>query len=606
MLVIKFENLYTMDRKETKMEQDTLLSSAIQSYASGKIEEAETLFRQVLDLKPTEGKALYFLGIIALSKGIADEACRLLYEATLAEPQNKDFMYSLGVALQESGKSDEALSKYEEIDDMPEAQNNMGNIYRQKGELDKARECFDKALEINPRMIWAYLNKALLERQENNQKQAEGLLLKALQIDPDFVHALYQLSIQNRLNKNFNEALQLIEQAVKLTEKVDTVWVEYGKVLRALNRPKDALNAFEKAIELNRFCTDAYFEKAVILEEEDPSASEEAYRNVLRTDPDNIAACNNLGALLYRQNRIVEALEMYRKVFIVKPDDVFAAFNLAVALEDLDNFEEAAGLYFKILGQNQLETEVHMRLANLLPKWFEQDSKKAKTYAEGWVKNFPDNPLAIHTNDALNGKASTEDIDFAYTQTFYNAFADTYEEKMKLLKCQIPELIADKIKNETFKNVLDLGCGTGTCGLFLKNQAENLTGVDISQNMIQKAEEKHIYDKLITSYISDFVRNTKEHFDLIIAADVFCYINKLNKIIRQAHKILTAGGKFIFTVEKATTEKTRLQSSGRYQHPQCQIEKELNDAGFTDVQVQEVVLRQEKGKDCIGLLFIAK
>ena len=51
--MIKSENPYTMDRKKTKMEQDTLLSNAIRSYASGKIEEAETLFRQVLDLKPT-------------------------------------------------------------------------------------------------------------------------------------------------------------------------------------------------------------------------------------------------------------------------------------------------------------------------------------------------------------------------------------------------------------------------------------------------------------------------------------------------------------------------------------------------------------------------
>ena len=585
------------------MQQDVLLSSAIQQYVSGHFDEAEKLFREVLDFNPTHGQALYFLGIIALSKGITDEACQLLFKANLSEPQNKDFLYSLAVALQEDGKIDEALNRYKEITDMAEAQNNMGNIYRQMGELDKAHAAFDKAIQINPKMPLVYVNKALLERQEGHSNQAEDLLKKALDIEPDFIQALYQLSIQNRLNKNFNKSLQLIEKSLKINKNIDFIWVEYGKVLKQLNRPQEALDAFEKAIELNRFCVDAYFEKALLLEQKDPNAAEQAYRDALRIDVDNIAAYNNLGALLYRQNRIVEALEMYRKVFIIKPDDVSAAFNLAIALEDLDNFEEAAGLYFKILGQKQFEQEVHLRLANLLPKWFEKDKEKAKTYALGWVRNFPDNPLAIHTNDALNGKTSSDQVDFAYTQAFYNGFADSYDEKMKLLECQIPNLIADKIKDKTFKNVLDLGCGTGTCGIFLKDKSKNLIGVDISKNMVQKAEEKHIYNALFTQDIMDFIQNTKEQFDLVISADVFCYINKLIDIFKEIHKILKPSGKFIFTVEKSLSGKTELQTSGRYRHALKQIEKELKAVGFTNIKNEEVVLRKEKSDNCIGYLF---
>ena len=588
------------------MQQDILLSNAIGQYTSGHFDEAERLFRQVLDFDPAHGQALYFLGIIALSKGITDEACRLLFKANLSEPQNKDFLYSLAVALQEDGKVDEAIERYEKIADMAEAQNNMGNIYRQLDKLDKARKAFDKAIKINPNMIWAYVNKALLERQEGHPRQAEELLEKALEIEPNFIQALYQLSVQNRLNKNFNYSLQLIEKALELNKNIDFIFVEYGKVLKALERPQEALNAFEKAISLNRFCVDAYFEKALLLEQKDPDTAEQAYRDVLRTDTNNIAAYNNLGALLYRQNRVMEALEMYRNVFIIQPDDTSTAFNLAIALEDLDNFEEAAGLYFKILGQNQLQQEVHLRLANLLPKWFEKEPQKAKTYAEGWVKNFPDNPLAVHTNDALNGKASSDDIDFAYTQAFYNGFADTYEEKMKLLKCQIPNLIAEKIKDEKFENVLDLGCGTGTCGEFLKDKTKKLTGVDISQNMIQKAKEKRIYSELFTQDISDFLQHTKEHFDLIISADVFCYINQLNNIFKEIHEVLKPSGKLIFTVEKSPDDKTQLQISGRYKHAKKQIEKELKDVGFTDIKNEEVILRQEKATDCIGYLFVAK
>ena len=124
--------------------------------------------------------------------------------------------------------------------------------------------------------------------------------------------------------------------------------------------------------------------------------------------------------------------------------------------------------------------------------------------------------------------------------------------------------------------------------------------------MIQKAEEKHIYDELFTLDISDYIQNTKERFDLIVSADVFCYINKLNDIFKYILKLLNPSGKFIFTVEKASGNTTQLQSSGRYKHPQKQIEKELKDAGFTNIHTDEVTLRQEKNSDCIGLLFTAE
>ncbi len=589
------------------MNQNLLLSNAINLYAAGQLDEAEKAFRQVLNLSPALPQALYFLGLIALSKGIFDEACQLLYQSTLADPKNKDFQYSLAVALQESGKLNEALAIYEKIADMPESQNNMGNIYRQMGQLDKSRTAFDKAIQINPDMVLAYVNKALLERQQNNLNQAENLLAEALKIDPNSVQALYQTSVQNRLNNNINSSLQYIEKAIKIANNIDFLFVEYGKVLNLLGQKNDALAAFEKAIAVNRFCTDAYFEKAMLLENENPDLAEQAYRDVLRTDVNNVAAYNNLGALLYRQNRVMEALEMYRNVFIIDPTDTKAAFNLAIALEDLGNFEEAAGLYFKVLGQKQLQSIIHLRLANMLPKWFETDPKTALLYASGWVKNFPDNPLAIHTNNALNGQSSETDIDFAYTQTFYDAFADTYDEKMQILNCQIPQLIAQKTSGKTFENVLDLGCGTGLSGALLRTGSKHLTGVDMSQKMIQKAEKKHIYDALFTMDILDYLQTTSQAFDLIVAADVFCYINKLDDIIKEAHKDLTSRGTFIFTVEKAPNpDQIILQPNGRYQHGFDIINSALKNAGFAEITAQEVTLRQENKAPCQGYLFMAQ
>ena len=47
----------------------------------------------------------------------------------------------------------------------------------------------------------------------------------------------------------------------------------------------------------------------------------------------------------------------------------------------MNDYEEAAGLYFKILGQKSLSEQIHIRLSNMLPKWFEKDTETAKKYA---------------------------------------------------------------------------------------------------------------------------------------------------------------------------------------------------------------------------------
>ena len=64
---------------------------------------------------------------------------------------------------------------------------------------------------------------------------------------------------------------------------------------------------------------------------------------------------------------------------------------------------------------------------------------------------------------------------------------------------------------------------------------------------------------------------------------------------------------FIFTIEKSLEDdKIILQPNERYQHGKNLIQQILNEAGFNQIECEEIVLRQENGKDCIGYLFEAK
>lgn len=88
-------------------------------------------------------------------------------------------------------------------------------------------------------------------------------------------------------------------------------------------------------------------------------------------------------------------------------------------------------------------------------------------------------------------------------------------------------------------DILDLGCGTGLAGAWLKDYAKTLIGVDISEAMLSVARKKGLYQELyelplldyfndIVSVVNSSILNT---FDVIVAADVFAYIGDLSEII---------------------------------------------------------------------------
>ena len=151
-----------------------------------------------------------------------------------------------------------------------------------------------------------------------------------------------------------------------------------------------------------------------------------------------------------------------------------------------------------------------------------------------------------------------------------------------------------------------LGCGTGLFGPQLRPLARTLTGIDLSSNMLKKAEQRRLYDHLICGDIAEFLETQSHAFDLAVAADVFVYIGDLSRVFRGVRGALRDGGLFGFSVEATDEGDFVLRTTLRYAHSVPYLEKLARDHRFVLERVEARVIRQEHEVDVNGYLAVMR
>jgi predicted TPR repeat methyltransferase len=158
-------------------------------------------------------------------------------------------------------------------------------------------------------------------------------------------------------------------------------------------------------------------------------------------------------------------------------------------------------------------------------------------------------------------------------------------------------------------DIHDLGCGTGLCGPMVRDWARDLSGCDLSQGMLDKAERRHVYDSLQHAELVAHMNAHPAAYDALICADTFCYFGELGPAMQAAAQALRPNGHLVFTVEawrQAGDEQPyHLQPHGRYAHQRDYVSGVLVGAGLHQLVLREEQLRSEGGRPVIGWLVAA-
>ena len=180
------------------------------------------------------------------------------------------------------------------------------------------------------------------------------------------------------------------------------------------------------------------------------------------------------------------------------------------------------------------------------------------------------------------------------------------------LKYKVPERAA-QLLNELHPdrrfNLLDLGCGTGLLGVYLGPINGVIIGVDLSEKMIEQAARHNVYARFHNVNVLDALRDTPaDHYEAITCLDVLVYVGDLTPVIPNAHRILKAGGHFIFSCEAVAEDEADLvlRKSQRYAHKASHVERLCREAGFDDVEIEHLpALRMENNEPLPGFLVVA-
>ncbi|HYP70525.1 MAG TPA: tetratricopeptide repeat protein [Variovorax sp.] len=374
-------------------------------------------------------------------------------------------------------------------------------------------------------------------------EEAEQSFAASLELLPDRVSTLVNLAaVRVRLGRPA-EALEAAERVLRIEPRNADAWFHGAEALAQGGRLEEALKAFGNAATLNKAAMPWYRHGQVLQDLERDDEALQSYEHAIAADPAFAPAWTNKGNILRERSRLAEAAEAFRQAI-----------------------------------------------------------------AHGGANELNDYYLAAVSSGGTQATATAPD---AYVEGLFDAYANGFERHVvDVLGYRAHEVLAGEITRlapgRWFDSVLDLGCGTGLCSERLKTCSGSMIGVDLSSQMLQKAEATGNYATLVHQDIGSFLQATDTRHDLVMAGDVFIYVGDLAAVFAGVQRVTLPGGLFCFSLEVAQQDKGvefELQPTLRFAHSESYARRMAAEHGFEVVRMLYTPLRRDQ-RNAIDGLFV--
>ena len=312
-------------------EQQQVLDRALHFHNSGKVGEAEKLYRSLLEEHPQQADALHYLGVIGLQFGRFDEAVSLIQRAVDARPGYVDAFINLGYGLTALGRYQEAVEQLERA---------LATCPASAAVVAQIRHSLaDTLLKMGrPNDALREIRKAVSEGAPSiaMQMSMANILLAAGQVD---------------------DAIQCVDEVLKAQPEMAQVRSNLARILHQSGRLAEAIGHYEELLVQEPGNVEGHFRLGVVFQdlgEKDKALA--AFRNAVRLDSSHTRAWHGISAVsknAFDEQEVTALLELQQAAGTSSDDRMRLAFALGRHFENAARHDEAAAQY---LMANQLKS----------------------------------------------------------------------------------------------------------------------------------------------------------------------------------------------------------------------------------------------------------
>jgi Flp pilus assembly protein TadD len=374
--------------EQTKVDQ--MLQLGITAYNQGDLQEAERLYKAILEVQPKHPYANHNLGLIAVSKNQSGVALPLFKNAVDFNPNIEQFWLSHIEALiaeQQFENAQQALKEGElkgltrenlktliknlvsakalhPLTQVP-AQTEMQELinHNQNGRYGDAENLAILLTQQFPNHQFGWKILGIVLAKKGKRSEALVAIRKAIVLTPADAEVHYNFALVLQELGKLDEAEAGYRQAIKLNNNYAEAHGNLGVTLQALGKSYEAEASYRQAIKLKSDFAEAHSNLGNMLQELGKlDEAEASCRHVLKLQPAYAEAHNNLGITLHALGNLYGAQASYRQAITLKPDFPEAHSNLGITLHELGRLEEAEDSYRQAIALKPDLALAHQRL----------------------------------------------------------------------------------------------------------------------------------------------------------------------------------------------------------------------------------------------------
>ena len=460
------------------------LQNGIAAHKEGKVQDAERIYRAILQSQPLHPDANHNLGLLAVSFNKIGLALPFFKTALNVNPKIEQFWFSYIDALIKEKQFDLAkevlkqakkqilggeklntfevhlksvMQEYELQTDLKKKKLTLSEK-RKKLTEEKKKQKKKKYLK-NAKPSEVEMNNLIKYYQNQEYEDAERVALIMTEEFPYNEFGWKILGAVYQQKGRYSEALNANQKVVTLSPRDAAGHSNLGAILKVMGRIEEAKESLRQTIALKPDFIEAHYNLGIILQDLGRlDEAEASYKRAILLKPDFTEAHYNLSNTFKKLGKVEEAEASYRKTLMLKPDFTLAQYNLGNMFKELGRLEEAETSYRKTIMLKPDYFEAHNNLGTVL-KELRRMEEAEESYRQAIALN-PDFALAhINLGRILYNMGCK---DFALESIEKANYIDPQSKESRLLLSVInsrktPEktesLVGDAAKVDTFKGL---------------------------------------------------------------------------------------------------------------------------------------------------------